>query len=57
MLASRFWVDYDQEPDVLYMSFERPQKATDTAMTEHGILLRYRGNKLVGLTILEASTH
>ena len=56
MPASCFWVDYDQEADVLYMSFERPQKATDTEMTDDGILLRYRGDKLVGITVLEAST-
>jgi hypothetical protein len=40
MLTSRCWVNYDQEAEVLYMSFERPQKATDTAMTDDGILLR-----------------
>jgi uncharacterized protein YuzE len=54
--ARRFWVDYDAEADVLYISFERPQKATDSVMTEDGILLRYRGDRLVGITVLEAST-
>ncbi len=53
--ARRFWVDYDAEADVLYISFECPQKATDSIMTEDGILLRYRGDRLVGVTILEAS--
>lgn len=24
------WIDYDEEADVLYISFRRPQKATDT---------------------------
>ncbi len=51
----RFWVDYDAEADVLYVSFDRPQKATNTEMTEEGILLRYKGDELVGLTILDAS--
>lgn len=54
--AQRFWVDYDAEADVLYISFQRPQQATDTEMTDDGILLRYRGKELVGITILEAST-
>ena len=27
-----FWADYDEEADVLYISFERPQKATDGQM-------------------------
>jgi len=55
--AQRFWVDYDANVDVLYISFQRPQQATDTKMTEEGILLRYRGKDLVGITILDASTH
>jgi uncharacterized protein YuzE len=49
------WVDYDKEADVLYISFKRPQKATDSEMLENGILLRYRGNEIVGNTVLEAS--
>jgi uncharacterized protein YuzE len=52
----RFWVDYDEEADVLYISFHRPQKATNTIMTEEGLLLRYRENQLVGITVLDAST-
>ena len=54
--AERFWVNYDQEADVLYISFQRPQKATDSEMTDDGYLLRYRDDKLVGITILDAST-
>jgi len=53
--TKRFHVDYDKEADILYISFERPQKATDTEVTDEGILLRYRENKLVGITILNAS--
>ena len=55
--VSKYWVDYDREADVLYISFDRPQKATDTQLTDDGLLLRYRGKKLVGVTVLEASTH
>lgn len=53
--VSKMWIDYDKEADVLYISFDRPQKATDSTMSPDGILHRYRGEKLVGLTILEAS--
>ena len=52
----RFWVDYDQEADVLYISFDRPQDATDSEMTDDGILLRYRNEQLVGMTVMDAST-
>lgn len=54
--AQRFWVDYDADADVLYISFQRPHQATDTEMTDQGLLLRYRGKDLVGITILDAST-
>ena len=53
--ARRYWVDYDDEADVLYISFERPQKATDTEMTEDGLLMRYRDEELIGITVLNAS--
>ena len=53
--AAKFWVDYDREADVLYISFQRPQKATESEMLEDGVILRYRGDKMVGLTILDAS--
>ena len=49
-------VDYDQEADVLYISFARPQKATETELTDEGLLLRYRHKRLVGVTVLDAST-
>lgn len=52
--ARSFHVDYDEEADVLYISFEK-QKATDTEIADEGILLRYRENNLVGITILNAS--
>lgn len=52
----RFWVDYDQEADVLYISFRRPQNADDSIMTDEGILLRYRQEELVGVTVLDAPT-
>ncbi len=48
-------MDYDEEADVLYMSFRRPQRATQTDETDDGILIRKDGKKIVGLTILNAS--
>lgn len=53
--SRRVWVDYDDEADVLYINSERPQRATDTRMTDDGILLRYRDKELVGVTVLAAS--
>lgn len=54
--ASKLWLDYDAEADVLYINLKRPQKATETIeLEDEGILLRYRGNDLVGITVLDAS--
>lgn len=52
---TKMWIDYDKEADVLYISFKRPQRATDSEMLENGMLLRYKGAELVGITIMEAS--
>jgi uncharacterized protein YuzE len=53
--ARHVWIDYDQEADVLYMSFRKPQRATKTVELEDDILLRKDGRTIVGLTIMNAS--
>ncbi len=53
--VTKIALDYDKEADVLYISFKRPQKATDSKMLNNGILLRYRKDDLVGITVLDAS--
>ena len=50
------WLDFDSEADVLYISFRRPQRASDSEMREDGIIVHRRGKQIVGLTILDAST-
>jgi uncharacterized protein YuzE len=55
MPETKMWIDFDKEADVMYLSFKRPQKATDTEKLKNGILLRYRGDELVGITVLDAS--
>jgi len=52
--SKQMWFDFDEEADVLYVSFERPQGATDSELSENGIVTRYRGERLVGVTILNA---
>ena len=52
----KMWIDYDSEADVLYISFRRPQRATDSEMREDGIIIHRHGQRIVGVTILEAST-
>jgi uncharacterized protein YuzE len=52
--SKQIWFDFDAEADVLYVSFERPQGATDSELNEDGVLMRYRGDRLVGVTIMNA---
>jgi uncharacterized protein YuzE len=54
--ARQVWMDYDAEGDVLYLSFAMPQQATDSVMGEDGNVYHCRGEQLVGVTILHAST-
>jgi len=49
------WLDYDSEADVLYLHFEPEPRSTHSEMRDDGVILDYRGNRLVGLTVLEAS--
>lgn len=51
----KLFVDYDKEADVLYVSFGKPQKADDAVQGKDGIIRRKKGDKIVGLTILNAS--
>jgi uncharacterized protein YuzE len=53
--AKQMWIDYDTEADVLYLSFSKPQRATDSELRDDGIIVHRRGKKVVGLTIQDAS--
>jgi uncharacterized protein YuzE len=53
--TKQVWIDYDKEADVLYMSFRKPQRATETIELDEDMLLRKDGENIVGLTILNAS--
>lgn len=55
MDAKHIWFDFDDEADVLYVSLERPQRATYTDILEDGTFLRLRDKKAVGLTITNIS--
>ncbi|MBL7160401.1 MAG: DUF2283 domain-containing protein [Candidatus Aenigmarchaeota archaeon] len=55
--AKHMWIDYDEGADVIYISFEKPQKAEDSELKENNVLIRRRNGKIVGMTILNASTY
>ena len=54
LMVEHIWIDYDREADVLYLSFRKPQKAKKTVETDNDILIRKDGNRIVGITILNA---
>jgi uncharacterized protein YuzE len=49
-------MDYDKEADALYVNFQRPATADHSEMTEDDTVLRYQGDRIIGFTILNAST-
>jgi uncharacterized protein YuzE len=54
--AHKTWIDYDEEADVLYMSFRKPQRANKTIEINEDVLIRKDNNEIVGITIMNAST-
>jgi len=49
------WSSYDAEADVLYVNFKKPSHPTDSELTDDDIIIRYEGDAIIGLTILNAS--
>jgi uncharacterized protein YuzE len=44
-------LNYDEEADVLYISFGKPRQAQDSVEVEDGIIYRIADNEIVGITI------
>jgi uncharacterized protein YuzE len=44
-------LDYDEEADVLYISFGKPREAKDSVEVEDGVVYRIADNEIVGITI------
>lgn len=49
------WSSYDAEADVLYVSFRKAARATDSELTKDDVIVRYDGEHVVGFTVLHAS--
>lgn len=45
---------YNGEADVLYVNFGRRSEANDGELTDDDVILRYRDDELIGMTILHA---
>jgi uncharacterized protein YuzE len=53
--SHQMWTEYDDEADVLYISFRKPQEANDSVMEDDGNVYHYHDDVLVGITVLNAS--
>jgi len=48
--------DYDEEADVLYISFGKPKEAQDSIEVEDGVIYRIADKEVVGITITDFKT-
>ena len=55
MSLNRMWFSYDEEADVLYVSFKKPSQADDTELTDDDVIVRYEKGEVIGITVLHAS--
>jgi len=56
MPSNHIWFDYDQDTDVLYVSFRKPQHADDSELNEN-IITHYSGDQIVGITVIDAKKY
>lgn len=55
MKYKNFWANYDEEADVLYLHFKKPNHADDSERLNDDVIIRYEKGEVIGLTILNAS--
>ena len=51
----KIWTDYDQEADVLYVHFKKPNLADNSEMTDDDVIVRYEKDEIIGISLLNAS--
>ena len=51
----RIDVEYDQKGDALYIAFHPDTVADRSELNDNDVLLRYKENEIIGLTILHFS--
>ncbi len=45
----------DEEADVLYLNFKKPSHMDDSELLDNDVIVRYEGEEVVGMTIMNAS--
>jgi uncharacterized protein YuzE len=52
---NNIWLSYDEEADVLYLSFKKPSHADDSELLDNDVIVRYENDEIVGMTVMNAS--
>ncbi len=51
---NKIWFEYDQQNDILYINFGlEVEEADESFLTEDNIVVRIKGNKVIGLTVFD----
>ncbi|MCC6298431.1 MAG: DUF2283 domain-containing protein [Anaerolineales bacterium] len=54
-MNTRIQPSHDEEADVLYLNFKNPNRADDSELLDNDVLVRYEGEEVVGMTVMNAS--
>ncbi|KAF0237862.1 MAG: hypothetical protein FD181_1542 [Prolixibacteraceae bacterium] len=55
MKQKTVWANYDEEADVLYLHFKKPNHADHSEMTDDDMIIRYENEEIIGVTVLNVS--
>ena len=54
MKQKTVWANYDEEADVLYLHFKKPNHADHSELTDD-MIIRYENEEIIGITVLNVS--
>jgi uncharacterized protein YuzE len=55
MKQKTVWANYDEQADVLYLHFKKPNHADHSEMTDDDMIIRYENDEIIGVTVLNVS--
>lgn len=55
MKQKTVWANYDEDADVLYLHFKKPNHADHSELTDDDMIIRYKNDEIIGVTVLNAS--
>ncbi len=48
------WTSYDNDEDILYLHFKKPGLTNTVKMKEDEVVIHYKNNEIIGVTIIDA---